>query len=316
MSRYDRPPAAPRRPLRVGVQLPEVERVVRWPELLDLARRAEDAGVDSLWVGDHLLYRYADGSKRGPWEAWSVLAALAAVTQRVTLGPLVACTAFHNPAILAKQADTLDEISGGRFVLGLGAGWNETEFRAFGIPFDNRIARFEEAFTIIRGLLREGAVDFEGRFHSARDCELVPRGPTPGGPPILLGSNGPRMLGIAASSMDAWNSWYADTGNRPAGLAPLRDRVDEAARAAGREPREIARTVAVLVRFPGGTGRVMGDTSPSMQVTPLEGSPEVIADGLRAWAQAGIGEVQLVLDPIDAGSIEALGPVLRALDDG
>jgi probable F420-dependent oxidoreductase len=316
MSRYDRPPAAPRRPLRVGVQLPEVERVVRWPELLDLARRAEDAGVDSLWVGDHLLYRYADGSKRGPWEAWSVLAALAAVTQRVTLGPLVACTAFHNPAILAKQADTLDEISGGRFVLGLGAGWNETEFRAFGIPFDNRIARFEEAFTIIRGLLREGAVDFEGRFHSARDCELVPRGPTPGGPPILLGSNGPRMLGIAASSMDAWNSWYADTGNRPAGLAPLRDRVDEAARAARREPGEIARTVAVLVRFPGGTGRVMGDTSPSMQVTPLEGSPEVIADGLRAWAQAGIGEVQLVLDPIDAGSIEALGPVLRALDDG
>jgi probable F420-dependent oxidoreductase len=316
MSRYDRPPAAPRRPLRVGVQLPEVERVVRWPELLDLARRAEDAGVDSLWVGDHLLYRYADGSKRGPWEAWSVLAALAAVTRRVTLGPLVACTAFHNPAILAKQADTLDEISGGRFVLGLGAGWNETEFRAFGIPFDNRIARFEEAFTIIRGLLREGAVDFEGRFHSARDCELIPRGPTPGGPPILLGSNGARMLGIAASSMDAWNSWYADTGNRPAGLAPLRDRVDEAARAAGREPGEIARTVAVLVRFPGGTGRVMGDTSPSMQVTPLEGSPEVIADGLRAWAQAGIGEVQLVLDPIDAGSIEALGPVLRALDDG
>jgi alkanesulfonate monooxygenase SsuD/methylene tetrahydromethanopterin reductase-like flavin-dependent oxidoreductase (luciferase family) len=316
MTRYDRPPAAPRRPLRVGIQLPEVERVVRWPELLDLARRAEDVGLDSLWVGDHLLYRYADGTQRGPWEAWTVLAALAAVTRRVALGPLVACAAFHNPAVLAKQADTLDEISGGRFVLGLGAGWNETEFRAFGIPFDHRIARFDEAYAVIRGLLRDGRIDVDGRFYSARDAELVPRGPTPGGPPILLGSSGPRMLAIAAGSMDAWNAWYADTGNRPEGYAPLRERVDEAARAAGRDPAEIARTVAVLVRFPGGTGRVMGDTSSSMQVPPLEGSPSVVADGLRAWAAVGIDEVQLVLDPIDAGSIDALAPVLRDLDEG
>ena len=302
------------RSLRVGVQLPEVEREVRWPELLDMARRAEDIGLDSLWVGDHLLYRYADGTPRGPWEAWSLLAALAAVTTRVRLGPLVACTAFHNPAIMAKQADTLDEISGGRFVLGLGAGWNETEFRAFGIPFADRVSRFQEAFTIITALLRDGGIDFDGRFHSARDCELVPRGPTLGGPPILLGSNGPRMLAGTASRIDAWNTWYADTGNVPSGVAPLRERVDQAARSVGRDPADIERTAAVLVRFPGGTGRVMGDVAPEMQVRPLEGTPGQIADGLRAWAAAGIAEIQLVLDPITADSIGQLEPVLRILE--
>lgn len=314
MSRYPSHRASPRRPLRVGIQLPEVERVVRWSEVLDMARRAEDIGLDSLWVGDHLLYRYADGTRRGPWEAWSMLAALAAVTSRVTLGPLVACTAFHNPAVMAKQADTLDELAGGRFVLGIGAGWNETEFRAFGIPFDHRVSRFEEAFTIVTGLLREGSIDFEGRFHSARNCELVPRGPTPGGPPILLGSNGPRMLALAAPRIDAWNSWYADTRNNREGLPPLRARVDEAARAAGTDPAAIARTVAVLVQFPGGTGRIMGDTSASMAVSPVRGDAETLAAALRAYADAGIAEVQLVLDPITAGSIDALAPALRALD--
>ena len=151
----------PARPIKVGVQLPEVEREVRWPEILDMARATEDLGFDSIWVGEHLLYRYAGRPPRGPWEAWSLLAGLAAVTSRVELGPLVACTNFHNPAMLAKQAATIDEISGGRLVLGLGAGWNGTEFRAFGFPYDHRIDRFEEAFTIIRTLLREGAIDFE-----------------------------------------------------------------------------------------------------------------------------------------------------------
>jgi alkanesulfonate monooxygenase SsuD/methylene tetrahydromethanopterin reductase-like flavin-dependent oxidoreductase (luciferase family) len=308
------PPVSPSRPLRVGIQLPEVERQVRWPEVLDMARIAETIGLDGLWVGDHLLYRFADGSTRGPWEAWSLMAALAAATTRIRIGPLVACTAFHNPAILAKQADTLDELSGGRFVLGLGAGWNETEFRAFGIPFDQRIARFEEAWTIITTLLHDGAIDFAGRFHSARDCELVPRGPTPGGPPILIGSSGQRMLRITMPIADAWNAWYADTSNSPAGVEPLRRRVDEACTDVGRSPDSVARTVAVLVRLPGGTGRVMGDTSGKMEVSPLAGDPQTIADGIRAYATAGIAEVQLVLDPITRESVAALQPVLRLLD--
>jgi alkanesulfonate monooxygenase SsuD/methylene tetrahydromethanopterin reductase-like flavin-dependent oxidoreductase (luciferase family) len=304
------------RPLKVGVQLPEVERVVRWPELLDMARVIEDLGYDSIWLGEHLLYRWPDRAPRGPWEAWATMAGLAAVTSRVTIGPLVACTAFHNPAILAKRADTIDEISGGRFVLGLGAGWNETEFRAFGVPFDHRITRFEEAFTIIRSLLRDGAVDFAGTYYEARDCELLPRGPRAGGPPLMIGSSGERMLRITAPHVDSWNAWYSDTGNRAAGVAPLRQKVDAACDEAGRDRVAIERTVAVQVRLPGGEGRTMGDTSVEESAPPLEGSVESMAEELRAYAREGIGEVQLVLDPIDRSSIERFAGVLRILDGG
>lgn len=305
----------PGRPLKVGIQLPEVEWEARWPDLRGMALRAEELGFDSVWTGDHLLYRRpGDDRARGPWEAWTLLAALAAITSRVTLGPLVAATAFHAPAMLAKQAATVDEISGGRLVLGLGAGWNETEFAAFGFPFDRRISRFAEAFTIIRTLLREGAIDFAGEFYTVRDCELAPR-PRPGGPPLMIGSTGPRMLEIAAPHVDAWNAWFDAFGNRPAGIAALRDRVDAAARAAGREPAAIERTVAVMVRLPGGRGRVQGDVAQSAQ-PPVEGSAEEIAATLRAFAAEGIAHVQLVVDPITLASIEALAPVLESLDRG
>jgi probable F420-dependent oxidoreductase len=302
------------RPLKVGIQLPEVERVVRWPEQLAMARRIEELGYDSIWLGDHLLYRWPGVAEaRGPWECWTMLAAIAVCTSRVTLGPLVASTSFHAPAMLAKQAATVDEISGGRLILGLGAGWNETEYTAFGFPFDHRISRFEEAFTIIRTLLRDGAIDFDGTFHQVRDCELLPRPVRPGGPPLLLGSSGERMLRIAAPYIDGWNAWYNATGNSPDGVAPLRDLVDAAARAAGREPAAIERSVAVLVQLAGGAGRIMGlDSGPTFPA--LTGPPEVMADELRGYARAGVDAVQLVLDPITLGSIEAFGSVLELLD--
>ena len=302
------------RPLKIGVQLPEVERETRWPELLDMTRAIEDLGYDSVWLGEHLLYRWPDRPARGPWEAWSMLAAIAASTTRIEFGPLVACTAFHNPAVRANQATTIDEISGGRLILGLGAGWNETEFRAFGIPFDHRVDRFEEAFTIIRTLLQEGAIDFDGRYYQARDCELIPCGPRPSGPPLMIGSNGPRMLRIAAPHVQAWNTWFADIGNHPEGLAPLREIVDAACRDTGRDPSDIERTVAVLVRFPGGTGRIQGSYA-AAPPPPLEGAPEVMAERIGAFARAGIGHVQLVIDPITRGSIESFASVLRLLDD-
>jgi probable F420-dependent oxidoreductase len=301
------------RTIRVGIQLPETERVVPWPEMRDIARAIDDLGFDALWVGEHLLYRWPDRPARGPWEAWTLMAALAAATTRVTIGPLVACTGFHNPALLAKQAATLDEIADGRFVLGLGAGWNEVEFRAFGFPFEERIARFEEAFTIIRTLLREGEIDFAGRFYQARDCELLPR-PRPGGPPILIGSNGPRMLRITMPHADAWNTWYADTDNTPGGVGPLLEVVDAACRDVGRDPATVRRTVAVHVRLPGGRGRITGDASTMARIVPLEGSPERLADELRAYAAAGVDEVQAVLDPIDRTSIETFAAVLPLLD--
>jgi probable F420-dependent oxidoreductase len=307
-------PRRPGRPIGVGIQLPEVEREVRWPELRAIARAAEQAGFDSIWLGDHLLYRYPSGETRGPWEAWTTLAALAEATERVALGPLVAAGAFHAPFMLAKQAATVDEVSGGRLVLGLGAGWNPVEFAALGVPFDHRIARFEEAFTIVRTLLSEGRIDVRGQFFTARDAELLPRPARPGGPPLLIGSSGPRMLAATLPYVDAWNAWYVDTGNRARGVAPLRAVVDAAAAAAGRDPAAIERTVAVLVQLPGGTGRIVGDPDRRRAVPPLRGSPEAMAAELMVYAREGIGHVQLVVDPITRGSVEALAPVLEVLD--
>ncbi|HET6550910.1 MAG TPA: LLM class flavin-dependent oxidoreductase, partial [Solirubrobacter sp.] len=188
--------------MRIGIQLPEVERDVRWPEYLAMARAAEEVGFDSIWLGDHLLY---DDPERGPWEAWTLLAALAAATERVTLGPLVACLGFHPPGLIAKMAATVDEVSGGRFVLGVGAGWNRREFDAFGLPYDRRVARFEEAFAIVRALLAGERVTLAGQFHTADDAILLPplRRPVP----LMIGSNGPRMLSIAAPHSQVWNTW-------------------------------------------------------------------------------------------------------------
>jgi alkanesulfonate monooxygenase SsuD/methylene tetrahydromethanopterin reductase-like flavin-dependent oxidoreductase (luciferase family) len=311
----EKPAPAPGRPIRVGIQLPEVERVVRWPEYVAMAKAAEDAGFDTLWLGDHLLYRYGDGTTRGPWEVWTMLSALAASTSHIKLGPLVAATAFHAPAMLAKLAATVDEVSGGRLILGLGAGWNETEFRAFGFPFDHRISRFEEAFTIIRTLLRDGAIDFDGKYFQARDCELLPSSSRPGGPPLMVGSTGPRMLEITLPHVQQWNVWYARIGNSTVGLEPELRQVDEVCRKVGRDAAEVERTVAVLVRLAGGAGRVMGDTSQA-GIEPVTGAPEEIAAALRAYAALGVAEVQLVVDPITIESIQALAPVLAELDRG
>jgi alkanesulfonate monooxygenase SsuD/methylene tetrahydromethanopterin reductase-like flavin-dependent oxidoreductase (luciferase family) len=279
-----------------------------------MARLAEEVGFDSLWVGDHLLYRYPDGSTKGPWEAWSLLAALAATTKRVEIGPLVACTAFHSPPMLAKKAATVDEISGGRLILGLGAGWHEPEYNAFGFRYDHRVGRFEEAFTIIRTLLREGEIDFVGQYYSARECELLPRPTRPGGPPLLIGSYGRRMLEITVPHVDAWNVWHAYYGNQPAGLAPLVQRLEDACHDAGRDPDSIIRTAAVLIQLPGGTGRV--SASDAQSDTALSGTPEEIADGLHAFTSARMQHLQLVLDPITYESIEAMGRVLELLDAG
>ncbi|NUQ31310.1 MAG: LLM class flavin-dependent oxidoreductase [Dermatophilaceae bacterium] len=302
------------RPLRVGVQLPEVERRVEWPELLTMARTAEDVGLDSLWLGDHLLYDLPGGVTRGPWEVWTSLAAVAAVTSRVELGPFVASTAFHAPAMLAKMAATVDGISGGRLLLGLGAGWNEREYSAFGFPFDQRISRFEEAFTVIRTLLREGRIDHHGRFHDLTDCVLDPSPTRPGGPPLMLGSTGPRMLRIALPHVDLWNTWWSDYGNSPAGFAGLRERVEDAAAEAGRAPGEVGATAAVYVQLEGGAGRVMGESAYAASVTPVPGDAAAVAEHLHAMAGAGAVHVQLVLDPITTDTIKTVGQALARLD--
>ena len=304
------------RPLKVGVQLPEVEWEPTWPELAGMARAAERVGLDSIWVGDHLLYKKEGYPPLGPWEAWSTLAALAAITERVELGPLVAASGFHNPSMLAKKAATIDLISGGRFVLGLGSGWNPVEYEAYGFPYDRRVSRFAEAFEIIRALLREGEIDFAGEFYSAKENVLLPRGPRPGGAahasiPLMVGSSGERMLAITLPHVEMWNMWYDDYENSPEGLAPALATLDVACEKAGRDPKTLVRTICPYVKLPGGKGRSAGDPLKS-RVRPIP--VDRLAEELRTYAGMGIGHVMLVMDPITEASIEALAPVLAELD--
>jgi alkanesulfonate monooxygenase SsuD/methylene tetrahydromethanopterin reductase-like flavin-dependent oxidoreductase (luciferase family) len=279
-------------PLSVGVQLPEVEREVRWTELLAMARAAEECGFDSIWVGDHMLYRGDGRPERGPWDAWTLLAALAASTERVRLGPLVASTAFHPPGLIARMAATIDELSGGRFVLGLGAGWNETEFRSFGIPFDRLVSRFEESFEIIRRLLAGERVSFEGRFQRVDDAVLMPRPARP--VPMMVGTSGPRMLEITLPHVGTWNAWYSWYGNTAAGFAALGAGVKSAVR----------RSACVLVAVDGGAGeRPLEADAPPV-------APEDLAAHLRDLAGAGADEAILVLDPITEESIRTVATAL------
>jgi probable F420-dependent oxidoreductase len=291
---------------RFGVQLPEVERDVRWPEYLAMARAAEEVGFDSIWVGDHYLYRDDGRPERGPWEAWTLLSALAAVTERVRLGPLVACLAFHEPAVCAKLAATVDEISGGRLVLGVGAGWNRTEFDAFGIPFDHRASRFEESFGIVRRLLSGERVSFDGRWHRTADAVLLPMPARR--PELMVGSTGPRVLAATLPHVDVWNTWYDWFGNTPEGFGTKRSEIDDACERVGRDPATLRRSACVLVHM-GSAGErpVEGD------VAPLEGSPDAIGAGLRSFADAGADEVILVCDPISEASIRELGAIVAGL---
>jgi alkanesulfonate monooxygenase SsuD/methylene tetrahydromethanopterin reductase-like flavin-dependent oxidoreductase (luciferase family) len=278
--------------MKIGIQLPEVEREVRWPEYLAMAKAAEEVGFESVWLGDHLLY---DGPERAPWEAWTLLSALAAATSTVRLGPLVACAGFHPPAVLAKMASTIDEISQGRFVLGIGSGWNRREFDAFGIPYDRRVSRFEEAFAIISGLLRGERVTLHGTYHSADDAVLLPKPARQ--TPIMLGSNGRRMLGIALPHVQAWNTWWDDYGNAPEGLAKLIEDtgVGEAA--------HVSRSACMLVQLDG---------------LPVERRPEGMdavsqarfAAHIQELGEAGADEVIVVASPISERSIRTLGELL------
>jgi len=308
------------RPLKVGIEVPIAEDkgrhgTPRWADISRMARRAEEVGFDSVWVEDHLLFRHEGRPVQGVWEGWSLLAAIAAVTSRVEIAPLVTCSSFRQPALLAKMADTIDEISGGRLIVGLGAGWHEPEYRAFGFPYDQRVSRFEEALAIVSGLLRDGRIDFDGRFYQARECELRPRGPRAGGPPILIGSIGERMLGLAARHADLWNAYFTHTKNRPENVPALRERVDAACRAAGRDPATLGRTATVFVDMRGG-----GETSPPLPshwtFQPLSGDAARLAEELRAYARQGIGHVQVWLEPNTLRSLEAFAPALEALDRG
>ena len=297
--------------MKIGVQLPEVEWEVPFPELIKMAQEAEAVGFDSVWYGDHLIYDLAVGA-RGPWEAWTTLAAIAQATTTIELGPLVASTSFHAPTMLAKQAATVDAISQGRLIVGLGAGWSQREYDAFGFAYDKRVSRFEEAFTIIRTLLADGEIDYHGTFYDAEQCVLHPRSPRPGGPPLMVGSIGDRMLDITLPHVDSWNMWWSQYGNTAAGFAHEKSRVDQLIQAAGRSINDVEATAAVHIRLADGKGRLMGDYVGDADIKPLTGSPDELGSQLQEFESAGAAHIQLCVDPITRDSINWLGNVLSA----
>src|SRR4051794_10151973 len=243
-----------------------------------------------------MLYRGDGRPERGPWDVWTTLAALAATTERVRLGPLVASLAFHPPGLVARMAASIDEISQGRFTLGVGAGWNETEFRAFGIPFGHRVTRFEEAFEIVRRLVAGERVTFAGRFHQVEDALLLPPPARP--VPLMVGTTGPRLFAAAAPHVDAWNVWYSQYGNTPSGYAEL---------SAGFEG-DFERSACVLVAVDGGAGeRPFQSDAPPVDAT-------VLAAHLRELEEAGADEAILVLDPITERSVRVVADVLQLAD--
>jgi probable F420-dependent oxidoreductase len=306
--------------LKIGVDLIPAEHAMqgetpRWSDLLEMARTAEAVGFSSIWVPDHFIFPTAHGGSSGTWECWSLVAALAAATSRVELGTLVLGAGYRNPALLAKMADTVDEVSGGRLILGVGSGWLEYEYRAFGYPPDHKVSRFEEAIQIIRGLLKDGAIDFSGRFYEARNCELRPRSSRPGGPPLMIASRSPRMHKIAARYGDWWNgSWSASVEQ----FRPKIAAIDAACDAVGRDPATLPRTAGVIVSLPGDYPH--RDNNPfwtSMKNMAagetLTGTPDQIVEELLGYRDLGVEHIQVILDPMTVEGIERLAPILQRL---
>jgi alkanesulfonate monooxygenase SsuD/methylene tetrahydromethanopterin reductase-like flavin-dependent oxidoreductase (luciferase family) len=293
--------------LKIGLVLPLAEsslqgRTPGFQDLRTLATVAEQVGLDSLWLADHLIYRFPNQDEMAPWEAFTMLSALAAVTTRITLGSIVACTSFRPPALLAKMADALDEVSGGRFVLGLGAGWHQPEYEAFGYPFDHLASRFAEALQIIVPLLREGHVDFQGRYYQVSNCVLRPRGPSALGPRILIGARRPRMLELVAQHADAWNTaWHID----PAAVSSRFEEFQQTCTRVGRENTHVELTVGTMVRLRSST------EDPSEKA--ITGTSEEIARRLQALASPGASHLIVSLDPMTPEAIEEFGEIVRRL---
>jgi alkanesulfonate monooxygenase SsuD/methylene tetrahydromethanopterin reductase-like flavin-dependent oxidoreductase (luciferase family) len=298
------------RAFEIGVVLPLAQygpdRVTpRWSEIREIALLCESAGFDTIWTPDELLWRPKDRPLLGVWEGISMAGAVAAITSRARVGTWVMSALHRNPGIIAKAAETLDEISGGRFMFGLGAGhaW-PGQARSFGLPEDHVFARFEEALEIIVPLLRGGHADFEGAWHAARDLHQLPVGPRPGRIPIMIGGNGPKGQAHAARHADIWSGW-----------AEERSHVDEfAPRLASLEAvcAEVGRDPATLGRSAGGVGRpgAPADTTPGV----IAGSTHEIADAVRSFREAGFTRLEMMVGPGTKAAFEALAPVLELLD--
>jgi probable F420-dependent oxidoreductase len=292
--------------MKVGLMLPlghndALGRPLAWPELREMAVAADEGGLDSVWGADHLIFR-DEGETAGIHECWTLLTAVAGVTRRVEIGPLVLALPFRNPALTAKMAAELDIVSEGRLVLGVGCGWHEPEFDAFGYPFDHRVGRFDEALQILVPLLREGHVTFEGRWHCA-NTELLPPAARAGGPPILIAGKGPRMMHLVARHADSWNAaWYG----RPAEATELAERIARqraACEAAGRDSSTLTLTAGIFVVFPHLLAGGDGEEPPE---DAIRGDVDSVAEALTGYAVHDVEHLIAHVWPRNAAAVSAL----------
>jgi len=293
----------------LGVVLPNMQygpdrTTASWPEIRGLALRAEAIGFGTIWIADELLWRMDEGAPRGCWDGVSLAGAVAAVTSKAKIGSWVLSALHRNPGIIAKTAETLDELSGGRFTFGLGAGheW-PGQARAFGLPEDHIFARFEEALEIIVPLIREGHADFEGQFHAARDLPQRPRGPRPGTMPLLIGGNGPKGQRAAVRFADIYSCYIEERASVDE-VAPRLASMEAICTELGRDPASIGRSVGVSVRPLEAAG-----LAPSV----ISGSSEEIADAIREFRDAGFTQVEIMFGPGNMAALEALAPVVEAI---
>jgi len=268
-----------------------------------IVQQAETDGFDSIWIADHLMYRKPGEPTRGMWESWTMLVALAEATRRVELGTLVVCNSFRNPAILAKMATAVEEVSHGRLILGVGAGWNEPEYQAFGLPFDHRVDRFEEALQILKPMLRGGHVDFAGRYYQARNCENLPRGPRLEGPPLMVGSDGPRMLKLTAQYADLWNTGYM---GGPETMVDRFAKIGAACREIGRDPATLGVTALIGLWFPD-----LQAEKPVFFDNPLTGTVQEITAAMRGYAELGVQHIMFQCEPYTHETRQRLTEALK-----
>ena len=307
------PRLTPNRPFGLGLNLPYVEgsmdgRTPRWADIRDMGVAGERVGFDALWLSDHVGFGDPAGEWTGAWESSTLLSALAAITSRVHLGHYVAAAPYRNPALFAKAIETLDEVSGGRAIAALGAGWNEPEFRSYGFPWARRFDRFEDGLRIVTAMLREGRTTHEGRRERAWNARLEPRGPRPEGAPVMVGATGPRMLRLTAELADDWNAGL----RTPEECESLLEAVAAACGEVGREPGTLTKSAEALVR----TVAADGGGDPEPEKRELRGSPDKIAAALRRYADLGFTHLQIQLRPNSLQGVEAFAPVIEALDLG
>lgn len=282
-----------------------------WERWQRIAQTVEDAGFAGLYRSDH--FYNPDGPNWASLEAWTSLTWLASHTKRIEFGTLVSPVSFREPVMLARQASMIDDLSGGRLQFGVGAGWQEREHTAFGydlLDTKGRMARFEEALEVITRLLRsDEPVSFEGTFYRLHDAIVLPRPKRPGGPPVVIGGNGPqRTLPLTARFADEWNG----VGVTPAKFAELNERLDELVAEHGREPGSVRRSLMTNIRF----GRDDGEVERRLEGRSREelrghgivvGTANEVVEQLGHYADAGVQRIMLQwLDLDDTAGIEAL----------